>query len=433
MSNLPAIWTGSEEIIIPTSAIRVDDIIPYANGLTEKQQRHIIQAFGELQAYDMAVEFTWRRTISRLKESLASLGMQFIGEMLGRDDISDSTPYETVLTEFQAIQLSEQLGLISSTASLYLRQSLEIITHFSSDKSGEELDALSALNIIKNSIKYVLGHQDMMIAMEFTNFRKRLLTDNLKASDPQIEMLANAPVFYARTVSFILLNSIRKDKGAKVEHALANFNIILPLIWEKFNDNDRWNVGFAYRDVVSENNVFAVNGLKQALMKVKGFDFVPESLRSNTFIKAARNIIDVHYSYNNYYNEPAAVKALALLGTTIPKPAFAYCIQAYLVICIGNRYGISTEAASLAEDQLSNINSERWIYYINNLLLTDEEVLYNLSTANQIMRFSRLLNNLELSDLSGITGDVYRFYKAIVERNVPLVARLRSEFYSSLK
>jgi len=416
MSNLPAIWSGSEELEISSHASNITQIVNLAGGLTAKQQRQIIAAFTDLQAYDMAVEFAWSKTMSRLKETLASLGMQFIGEMLGRDDITDSTPYETVLTDYQAIQLSEQLGLLSPSASLNLRQSSELISHYASHKASEEIDPISALNIIKNSIKYVLGHQDMVIAMEFTKFRDRLLTENLKSGDANIEMLISAPAFYARTVSFILLNAIRKDEGAKIEHALANYNIILPKIWDKFNDNDKWSVGFAYRDVVADNNSTATNGLKQALMKVGGFDFVPESLRSNTFIRAARNIIEVHYAFNNFYNEPAAVKGLANLGTTIPKPAFLACMQAYLLVCIGNIYGISTSAADLAEEQLTEIPEDRWIYYFEKGINADKEILANLRTPTQVNRFGSLLKRLNLDGIENLPGDNQKLYNAILKR-----------------
>lgn len=429
MSNLPTIWSSTEEIMIPAKASEITDIVPHAGGLTNKQREKLIAAFKDLEAYDMAVEYAWRKAISRLKEGLASLGMQFIGEMLGRTDITDSTPFETVLTEMQAIQLSEQLGLISPTAGLHLRHAQELITHFASDSVPDELDKISALNIIKNTIKYVLGNENMRVALEFTQFRDRLLKENLRQGDAQLDMLVHSPLFYSKTVSFILLNSIRKDQGAKIEHALANFNLILPLIWEKLADNDKWNVGFAYRDVVSDNNTYAANGLKQALLKVGGFDFVPESLRSNTFIKAAQNLIEVHYAFNNFHNEPAAIKALANLGTTIPKPAFLPCIQAFLVVCIGNRYGVSTAAVPIAKEQLENIPEDRWRYYFEKGINNDKEVLSNLGSNSQIVRFCNLIEELGLVTFSDLPRDNQRLYDAIVKKQVSKVENIAHELY----
>jgi len=433
MNSLPTIWSGSEEISIPKNASDVSEIVPLANGLTVKQKNHLINAFNTLEAYDMAVEYSWKKTITRLKEALSSLGMQFIGEMLGRNDITDNTPYENVLTDYHAIQLAEQLGLFTPTAGLQLRQAHELITHYFSSDAKEEIDKLTALNIIKNTVKYVLGHEQMEVAIEFTNFRNRLLTENLKPGDSQLEMLINSPLFYSRTVSFILLNSIVKDEGAKIEHGLANFNLILPLIWEKLSDNDKYNVGYAYRDVISSNNNTAANGLKQALSKVGGFDFVPESLRSNTFIKAAKYVVEVHYAMNNFYNEPAAVETLANLGSTIPKPAFLQCMQAYLVVCIGNIYGTSTIAAHHAKEKLSEVPEDRWKYYFEKGINNDQEVLYNLRSDSQVRRLSNVLNDLNLTKFSNLPNENQKLYNAIIKVQSGKVQEIASELYQKMK
>lgn len=85
--------------------------------------------------------------------------------------------------------------------------------------------------------------------------------------------------------------------------------------------DDKYPIGFAYAEVVNDGNEKVSSVLKSLLLKVKGFDYVPENLRSNTFINAAKNVISVHYSTNNFYNEPASIRNLASLGTIIPTPA----------------------------------------------------------------------------------------------------------------
>ncbi len=433
MSSLPAIWSGSEEVSIPNKSVTdIGAMMSYAQGLSPRLQSKIVGAFNDLGAYDMAVDFAWGKTISRLKETLASLGMQFIGEMMGRSDITDSTPYESVITEIQTIQLAEQLGLLTGTAALHLRHAQELISHHLSDKADEELDKLQALNIIKDSIKYVLGHENMVVAMEFAEFRNSLLTESFQEDDTEIELLLGAPIFYAKTVCFVLLNSIKKDTGAKIEHALANFNIILPLIWEKLGETERWNVGLAYRDVVADNNVTASNGLKHVLLKVGGFDYVPESLRSNTFIKAAQNLIAVHYARDNFYNEPAAVKSLANLGSTIPKPAFLFCIQAYLIVYLGNAYGVSHAAVPVAKDKLSEIPEDRWLYYFEKGLNNDKEVLYHLVRTQQVERMSNLLYEFGLTDFSDLPKNNQRLYNNIINRKYSYAANLAGELYTNL-
>ena len=73
--------------------------------------------------------------------------------------------------------------------------------------------------------------------------------------------------------------------------------------------------------------------------KFGGFDYVPESLRSATFTRAAKEVLAAHESYQNFYNEPAPMQALASLGSTIPAPAFPLCMKATLSVVLGNQYG----------------------------------------------------------------------------------------------
>ncbi|KAA6329221.1 hypothetical protein EZS27_021951 [termite gut metagenome] len=434
-NNEIQIWNGPDGISIPANAKEPIDIVSYANSnnLTVKHQNQIVAAF-QIEAFDMAAEYAWKRAMIKLKETISTLGMNFIGEMLGREDINDFTPIDTVLTDYATIQLAEQLGVIGNTAALKLRQSQELISHFFSGKADEEFDYASAVIIVKSSVQYILGEQDISIAIEFTNLRKRLLNESLKRSDAQVEQLVNSPLFYIRTVLTILLSSIKKEnKGAVLENTLANLNLLLPEVWDTIGENDKWNIGSAYRDVVAEGNSFAANGLKSALLKVKGFDFVPENLRSTTFKNAARTVIETHFAFNNFYNEPSAVRALASLGLTIPAPALTDCIQAYLVVYLGNYYGVSIDAAPIAYRQLSNITRERWYYYFEKVIIKDEVVLGNMRINRQIDRFSGLLIDNGYNDFNSFPKEAQMLYDGIIKKNYLLVIKLSEALCMKLK
>lgn len=353
------LWKGPDGSIIPANKSEAQEIVPYAISLTAKQQSHIVTAF-QMEAYDMAAEFAWKKAMTKLKETISTLGMKFIGELLNRDDIDEYSTVDTSLTDYSTINLAEQLGVIGSTAALQLRQANELITHYFSTNSDEELDKLSAMSIVKCSVEYILSEDNISIALEFSNFRQRLLNESLSINDPQVDQVINSPVFYLKTVLTILTSSIKSEQGAKLENSLSNLNLILPHIWDFITENDRWNVGTTYRDVTASGNTIASSGVKNALLKVKGFDYVPENLRSVTFQKAAKAVIETHFAFNNFYNEPSVVRRLGNLGSTIPSPALLDCFQAYLAVFIGNRYGVSTIAAGLAEDKLSEISYDRW-------------------------------------------------------------------------
>lgn len=429
--NKIQIWQGTNGIELPTTIKKASEVVPYASSLTPKQQNQIIAAF-KIEAYDMAAEYTWKKAMVKLKETIATLGMKFVGEMIGREDFDDTTAIETEITDFTAIQIAEQLGVIGNTAALKLRQSNESITHYLSKNAEEELDFITAFSIVKSSIQYVLGEHDINIALEFSKFRDRLLNETLKINDHQIEQLINSPIFYLRTVITILLSSARNDVGVKLENSLANLNLIIPSIWEKLSESDKWNLGTAYRDVTASGNSLAISGIKNALLKVNGFDYVPENLRSVTFIKTAKQLIETHFSFNNFYNEPAVVNKLSNLGSTIPSPALIECFQAYLAVYLGNKYGISKEAAPIAEKELSNISKERWQYYFEKVIHNDDIVL-SKTNEQQIKRFSDLLNLNGFNNFKSLPKKNQDLYEAIIQNNYTKARKISYELSLRLK
>jgi hypothetical protein len=376
----------------------------------------IVQAF-KIEAYDMAAEYAWKKAMTKLKETIATLGMRFIGEMIGRPDIDEYSTIDSALTDHTTIELAEQLGVISSTGAIKLNQANELITHFFSKNASEELDNISAIQIIKSSVQYILAEADISIAIEFSNFRNRLLNESLQIRDSQVEQIIDAPLFYLRTVMSILLSSVKNDNGAKLENSIANLNLLINHIWDKLGESDRWNLGTAYRDVTAAGNTIASSGVKNALLKVGGFDYVPENLRSVTFKKAALAVLDIHYQFNNFYNEPAVVRKLASLGNTIPAPALIDCMQAYLAVYLGNSYGQSDIAAILAEEKLSEISVDRWAYYFEKVLNNDEVILPKLSLKRCCHRFSHFLNKYEFTEFYDMPKDNKQLYDALIENN----------------
>ena len=432
MKNDIILWKGSDGNIIPANKSEAQEIVPYAISLSPKQQSHIVNAF-KLEAYDMAAEFAWKKAMTKLKETISTLGMKFIGELLNRDDIDEYSTVDTSLTDYSTIILAEQLGVIGSTAALKLRQANELITHYFSSNIDEELDKLSAMSIVKSSVEYVLSEDNISIALEFSNFRKRLLGETLTINDPQIDQLINSPVFYLRTVLTILTSAIKSEQGAKLENSLANLNLILPSIWGNIAENDKWNIGTTYRDVTASGNTIASSGVKNALLKVKGFDYVPENLRSVTFQKAAKAVIETHFAFNNFYNEPAVVRRLSNLGSTIPSPALLDCFQAYLAVYIGNRYGTSTVAAQISKDKLSEISQDRWKYYFERGIQNDEVVLNKLNSGLGITKLKNFLEEFELTEFKEMPKLNQDLYEGILKTKGHQVKTVTEKMFQKIK
>jgi len=436
MANNDLIWVGPTGLAIPNSFTQPQQIITVANGLTVKQKNDIALAF-ESQAYDMGAEYTWRRSMIRLKSTLKSLGMSFIGEMLGDEEIDEFSNIEMVLNDYNAISLAEHLGAISATGALKLRQALEIITHYLSDKAekdGEELSMVDAAQIVSTCVRYILGDAEISIAIEFSELRKRLMTETISLDDPQIVQLLESPAFYLKTVISVLVSAVKNEKGAGQEHAVGNLSNLIQPMWPHIAEKDRWQIGNAYRDVTAAGNINAAKGLKNALLKVRGFDYVPENLRSTTFKKAAKSVIEAHFGINNFYTEGPLVSNLSKLGSSIPAPAFIECVQAYLCVFVGNPWGYAFAAVPVAERELKKIPIDRWAYYFGKVIQNDEVILPKLLSAKPRERMSTFVAGVlgDLVENENLTGDNRKLLEALTKNDVERISAIADKMYKKL-
>lgn len=437
MPSKELVWTGPSGTALPASCSDPQDIVLYANGLNEKQKKDIARAF-EHGAYDMGAEYTWRRAMVRLKSTLKTLGMGFIGEMLNDDDIDEYSNIDIVLNDYSAINLAEQLGAINSTGALKLRHALEVISHFQSDeaeKNNEELSKIDAASLVGSCVRYVLGETDISIAIEFSELRNRLFSETLSLADPQIQQLLDSPQFYIKTVVSVLLSGIKNEQGAAQEHAVGNLGVLIHSIWNHIPEKDKWQIGNAYRDATAAGDISAAKGLKNALLKVKGFDYVPENLRSSTFRKAAKSLIDAHFAMNNFYTEAPLVASLSKLGSSIPAPAFIECVQAYLCVYLGNSYGVSHEAFPIAKAELLKIPEDRWRYYFDKVIASDEIILAKLLSDKPRNKFSTLIQG-HLNFLVGsesLNTEVLKLVKALNDGNDGRVGTIARKLYDKIR
>jgi len=407
MSGEITLWEGTGLARIPSSATTPENILSHANPrqLSSKDRTQIIYAFNN-QSYEMASNFVWNKAISSLKAQLSRLGTAFIAEMLDRPDIPAEASIAQVLTDYDALRLARELGAVSTTGYFRLKQSFDRIAHFGQlapeEADDAEMSVDEAVGVIRACVETILGQNKIDVAVDFKKFRDNLESGVFDKTDTEIVRLESSPYFFKRASIRILLALVKSNSGAQLENALVNANIIVPLIWSELLPPERFQIGRAYSEIVADGKTQAASGLKKILVKVRGFDYVPEDLRSRSFVAAAQKVIEAHEGMNNFYNEPAPTKALAEMGSTIPRPAFPVCMTAALCIKLGNPYGICYGAQSFVNSLLNRVASDRWLFYIDNCLRADERILEKLAHDKPFARWVALI---EEYGLTGIVED----------------------------
>ena len=433
------LWNEPEKEFLPAKLSNPSEIADYARQLSARERNQIIQNF-QNQHYEIAVSYVWSKAMSALKRELSTLGVKFLGEMLNKPDLTDDDDVYSAVTDREAIRLAEELGIVSPTEAMRLRHAQELITHFSQldasaiDDQSIEMDVNEATQALKTCIKNILGKPKIEVATNFVEFRDSLISTTLKESDRRIKTLLHSPYFFHKLTVSILLSSIKKNIGARLEHSLANLNLIIPLLWSSLRDTEKWQIGHSYAEVHASGRSSIVSGLRTALLKVQGFDYVPENLRSDTFVKAAESLIAAHEGINNFHNEEAPIKVLFKLGSTIPAPAFSICTSAILSVRLGNFYGHSWSAVPVAVQLLDNFTQDRWQYYLNQCLPGDIRILEKLYNDNPLKNWIELVKKYDLhkinitknKDISLLTSDSFQENTKKIKSHID---KLRKAYY----
>lgn len=403
-------WSAAEPVVIPANSAPAQIVALGHPQLSKRDMNSIVTAL-QNESYEMVATFVWAKASAVLKKQLATLGMEFVGEMLGRADLNEDSDPSASIGDHEALSLAEDLAIITPTQGLRLKHALELVTHFTNlellQAEEEMLSAEEAMILLKTCVASILSRPNFDAALKFADFRNALSERTLKAADNDVIALAQAPYFFIRTTLSILLAVIKTATGAAQEHALGNLSLLLPILWERLREPEKWQVGQAYAVVNAEGDRNASAGIKRSLLKVHGFDFVPETLRSSTFSESAARVLSAHFGYNNYTNEQEPMETLANLGTAIPRPAFAKCMEATLAVWLGNGWGHSWAASPYARSVFESLRAEQWEYYFNECFRRDRTILDKISSDDKpVARWIELVQLFGLQDRSLRDGKI---------------------------
>lgn len=415
--NAVSLWTPPTGIVVPDTESNAVAIAGKARQLRERERTQVSDNL-DAGNYEVATTFVWTRTMALLKKQLGSLGHEFIGELLQRPDFDEYTEISAAVSDGEAISLARDLGMLTALQTTRLLHSQAIVSHFAgmdgdpSDDESEVMTKEEAIACLRVCVQGVLGHERVTAAEDFKIFRARLSGETFGADAPEIQKLKSSPYFFVRTAVGILLTALRTENGAPLEHAGRNAQVIIPSLWEMLKAPERWQIGQTYAQQFSEGRRDSVRTLHAILVAVGGFDYVPENLRSNTFVQVASSVIAAHQGVNNFYHEAAPMKELASLGTSIPGPALAACFTAALCVKLGNFYGTAWAAQEYANQVIGGFSKDRWQFYLNERLPSDRLILAKLQEDRPASRWIELIQGVDLDPTTLTDQKVLALIKA---------------------
>lgn len=392
MSKEISFWEGPKGVAIPKDTEIQDVILYYSKQLTEREQQQTLVAY-RAGFYEMSTEYLWHRSIKILRDKLINgFGVEFLKEMI---NISDGAFIQN-LPDYFVIKLAYEVGFINKEGNIKLSTSLDFINHYASRDSEEEMDKYSADLIISSCIKYIIGKEESTLNSNYALIRDKIKGD-FANEDNDFFGLSDWPYFYKRTTLRSFINLLKTAQGADLNHVKDNFAVLVPRMWDDLLEEDKYALGTSFAEAKSANLGY-VSTIDNVLTKIKGYDYVPENLRSNTFVQIANELVTAHFSMNNYYKEPEIISKLESLGTVIPSPALPACIKAIMLVKVGNRYGFSWGAQPYADKALKQLSKDKWSYVLDKVLFNSDEFLNALSNDNPFRRWIDIYEMYNLKD-----------------------------------
>jgi hypothetical protein len=383
----------------------VDAIRPECRGPWLDKARRALEA----ELYDSAMAYFWQATIAELQNMVVSYGVGYFAGRIGSDKVRDVDSLRQYVSDWQLIEGCYQLGIISREAWVKLQYCRELRNiHSPAHPIETEIDPLEALNFIKNSGRFVLSVDRPLPGLDVKVLASRIRTEDLSE---ELDIIKEAISQLPENVHDSILNIIFTDYCSAdcSPQAKANISSIAPLVWEAAPEASRVIVGERFARIYVDGTEDEKREAFAFLARVGGVDLVPSAVRRALFDRRSQNLIDSHFGWENFYNEPAPARALAELGRAVPPGAETKYVKALLLSYLGNRWGVSHAAQPCVEEMIQNLN-QRSIIALWRVLDTDKDIALELAHGRPAQRVKGLCDLLESRPIPGLVRSIQQFY-----------------------
>jgi hypothetical protein len=143
---------------------------------------------------------------------------------------------------------------------------------------------------------------------------------------------------------------------------LQNINKLLPLIWDRVDEDTRDTFGLKYGNYVANNYQHEKKFSREFLQLVNAESYIPDDLRVVEIETALNNLGTAHRGFNNFYNEPTFASQLQrMVGTPpkVPKIITKKYVLTLVEVFLTNGNGVTSYADPIYRELLSQLDSHQ--------------------------------------------------------------------------
>ena len=166
----------------------------------------------------------------------------------------------------------------------------------------------------------------------------------------------------------------------------------------------------AHQNYIIKWNKQSTYASQQFFEKIWNLDLLWESERHSIIIKASKNLLDVHYSMNNFYNEPPFAERLYEITTwaSVPWTAKEVFVETVLLCWLWNSFWVSHAAFPYYKKMVSNFSPKEVDIVFKMSENKETDVWRHLTFWNSYVRnFKELISWIDVSTVSPELKTIY--------------------------
>lgn len=314
--------------------------------------------------FDAALNYLWDETILQIRKRVVQYDLEYFydnavtGEKRKRlRDESDLTKVD----DFELIKGSKEIGLISDLGFKHLEY-INFMRNWASaaHPNQNEITGLQLISWLETCVKEVISLPISNITIQI----KKLLFGVKSTSISEVEAQEIA-VFFTNLTQEQVNNLVLGFFGIYTKpdtesQTLQNINRLLPLIWDRVEDDTKNTFGLKYGNFVANNFQHEKKLSREFLQLVNAESYIPDDLRIVEIETAIDNLASSHRGFNNFYNEPTFARQLSrIVGDPpkVPKALNKKYVYTIVETYLTNGNGVAGYAEHIYIDLLTKLSS----------------------------------------------------------------------------
>jgi len=364
--NLPSdgIFVGVHERINVFKNLKgvIDQIAPQ-----EKQQSLYLSKFIAGVAsglFDAALNYLWDETILQIRKRVVQYDLEYFydnavsGEK--RKRLKDENDL-TKIDDYDLIKGAKEIGLISELGFKHLEY-INYMRNWASaaHPNQNEITGLQLISWLETCVKEVISLPISNLTIRIKELLARIKSTTISEKDAQ-----EIAVFFTNLTQEQVNNLVSGFFGIYTKpdtdsQTIQNINKLLPLIWDRVDEDTKNTFGLKYGNFVANNYQHEKKLSREFLQLVNSESYIPDDLRIVEIETAINNLLSAHRGFNNFYNEPSFARQLSrIVGEPpkVPKALSKKYVLSLVEVFLTNGNGVAVSAQPIYEDLLSKLDS----------------------------------------------------------------------------